>query len=85
MSYIVVVPSKRWRAVQVFTTDPADFWELYTLIQDNTTTDTRVTVAHCGEEQLGAWLENNVEPVWYESLLGRMRFVLHVMVAPPAA
>lgn len=82
MSFIVVVPLRRARRIEVFTTTPDDLWDLYTVIQDNTPDAWRVTIAHCGEDQLGAWLANNVEPVWYEKVIGRIRFALNTMTRP---
>ena len=77
-----MVPLKRRKRIEVFTIDPDDLWTLYTLIQENTPDETRVTIARCDEEHLGAWMANNVEPTWWERTIGRIRFTLNVMVAP---
>lgn len=83
MSFIVVVVPGRRRRVQVFqAVNPDHHWRLYTVIQENTSDDTRVTVARCDREHLGAWLLNNVEPTLFEKLIGRIRYSLSSMVAP---
>lgn len=79
MSYIVVVPLKRRKPIEVFTTHPDDLWDLYAAIQLVTADDTRVTIARVAEGDLGKWMANNVEPTWFERIRGRIKFAINTM------
>ena len=80
---IFVTPKRRtwpWSGkIQVMVCRPEEAFEVFQRMNEDFESirdEIDVTLQHITEEQIPDWIYNNIEPTWWEILLGRIRYHL---------
>lgn len=82
MVIFVIQRRKRWgNRIDVLPCKPEDAFEEFLKINEamhRIRDRVDVTLQHIREDQIQDWIDNNIDPNWYETLMGRITYSLWV-------
>lgn len=80
MVIFVIQTKKRWgNRVEALPCKPEDAFEEFQKINEvlhHVRDRVDITLQHIREDQIQDWITNNIDPNWYETLMGRITYSL---------